>query len=77
MGECEVCRGRNGAPEGTVTFALDAMRDKTSVRACLACIGTMADAMVTQWNDSIEADNHEVQAMCDMLGIEFPAAQPS
>lgn len=71
---CEVCMGRHGPPGGTVTFSADFTGDETPVRMCEDCVQAVIEAMARQWNDAIAANNAEVSAMCEMLGIEFPAA---
>jgi hypothetical protein len=80
MIDCEVCLGRSepdADPEVTLTFADDATGEAVKVRMCRKCVGAIYATMLVRYKEAAAANNAEVAAFCEWMGIEFPEARSS
>lgn len=68
---CEVCGGRGGDPEVTMTIVHDIGKfDDVKVRLCPECVATIVLAMTKRFNVARRADQADVAMMRRMFGMD-------
>lgn len=68
---CEVCGGRGGDSEGTLTIAHDhGAFNSVEIRICKVCIAQLTMTLVRVYQASAALDRVEVAAMKKLFGME-------